>query len=123
MLPQHANFRYCLDGRKHLMCFSEACLTTLLARAGFSTIATIRSKALDAALTDGQPLRLRLIATRTAHPAAPPPEPLTPAIDALSKYARTRSPVGARAKGLLPVRLRAGLMNRARERHTPRRGH
>jgi len=121
MLPQHGNFRYCLDGRKHLMCFSEACLTALLARAGFSTTATIRSNELDAALTDGQPLRLRLIATRTAHPAPPSPAPLAPAIEALSQYARRRSPVAARAKGLLPVRLRAGLMNRGRERGTPRR--
>jgi SAM-dependent methyltransferase len=122
-LPVHGNFRYCLDGRKHLMCFSEACLTTLLARAGFSVTARLQSRELDLALTDGQPLRLRLIATRTAHPPPPPAAPLDAAIDALGRYSKMHSPVGARLRGMLPVRLRAGLMNRARERETPRREH
>ena len=122
-LPVHGNFRYCLDGRKHLMCFSEACLTTLLARVGFAVTARIQSSELDLALTEGQPLRLRLIATRTSRPPAPPRDPLAAAITALSRYARQRDPVGARLRGVLPVRLRAGLMNRARERDTPRRGH
>ena len=121
-LPQHGNFKYCLDGRKHLMCFSEACLTSLLARAGFVTSATIRSKELDAALTDGQPLRLRLIATRSRNPGAPPPAPLDAAINALSQFARRRSPLASRARGILPVRMRAALLNRSRERDTPRRG-
>jgi 2-polyprenyl-3-methyl-5-hydroxy-6-metoxy-1,4-benzoquinol methylase len=120
-LPLHGNFKYCLDGRKHLMCFSEACLTTLLARAGFATTATIRSKELDAALTDGQPLRLRLIATRTSSPAAPPLAPLDAAITALSQFARRRSPLAARARGILPVRMRAALLNRSRERDRLRR--
>ena len=122
-LPVHGNFRYCLDGRKHLMCFSEACLTTLLARVGFAVTGRIQSTELDLALTEGQPLRLRLIATRTSRPPAPPRDPLTAAITALSRYAKKRDPVGARLRGVLPVRLRAGLMNRARERDTPRRGH
>lgn len=122
-LPVHGNFKYCLDGRKHLMCFSEACLTTLLARTGFAVKARLQSKELDLALTDGQPLRLRLIAIRTAQPPPPPRAPLDPAVDALSRYARLRSPIGARLRSLLPVRLRAGLLNRARERDTPRRGH
>jgi SAM-dependent methyltransferase len=120
-LPVHGNFKYCLDGRKHLMCFSEACLTSLLARAGFAPTATIRSKELDAALTDGQPLRLRLIATRTSSPVDPPPAPLDAAITALSQFARHRSPLAARARGILPVRMRAALLNRSRERDRPRR--
>jgi SAM-dependent methyltransferase len=120
-LPVHGNFRYCLDGRKHLMCFSEACLATLLARAGFEISARLQSPELDLALTDGQPLRLRLVATRTSQPSAPPVEPLAAAARALTQYARMRSPVGARLRGVVPVRLRAGLMNRARERGTPRR--
>jgi len=120
-LPLHGNFKYCLDGRKHLMCFSEACLTSLLARAGFATTATIRSKELDAALTDGQPLRLRLIATRASNPGAPPPAPLDAAITALSQFARRRSPLAARARGILPVRMRAALLNRSRERDRLRR--
>ena len=120
-LPQHGNFKYCLDGRKHLMCFSEACLTSLLARAGFATTATIRSKELDDALTDGQPLRLRLIATRTSSPGTPPAAPLDAAITALSQFARRRSPLAARARGILPVRMRAALLNRSRERDRLRR--
>jgi SAM-dependent methyltransferase len=120
-LPQHGNFKYCLDGRKHLMCFSEACLTSLLARAGFATTATIRSKDLDAALTDGQPLRLRLIATRSSSPGTPPAAPLDAAITALSQFARRRSPLAARAREILPVRMRAALLNRSRERDRVRR--
>jgi len=34
-LAQHGDFKYCLDGRRHLMCLSQTCLTGLLARAGF----------------------------------------------------------------------------------------
>ena len=103
------------------MCFSEACLTSLLARAGFVTTATIRSTELDAALTDGQPLRLRLIATRSRNPGAPAPAPLDAAIEALSQFARRRSPLASRARGILPVRLRAALLNRSRERDRTRR--
>jgi SAM-dependent methyltransferase len=120
-LPQHGNLRYCIDGRKHLMCFSEACLTGLLARTGCTTIARVDARELDDALTKGKPLRLRLVARRTATPPLRPRAPLAPAVEALSQYARARGSLAARVSGVLPVRLRAALMNRARERATPRR--
>ena len=119
-LPQHGNFRYCIDGRKHLICLSEACLTGLLARAGLATTARLDAQELDDALTEGQPLRLRLVATRTTVPLRLPRAPLVPAVTALSQYARARGGLAARLHGMLPVRLRAAVMNRARER-APRR--
>lgn len=115
-LPQHRNFRYCIDGRKHVMCLSETCLTGLLARAGFSATARLDARELDEALTEGQPLRLRLVATRTAAPLRRPRAPLAPAVKALSQYASARGGLAARLHGMLPVRLRAAVMNRARER-------
>lgn len=112
-LPQHRDFRYCINTRNHLLCFSETCLRGLLARAGFGTVARIESRALDEALTNGKPLRLRLIAERTATVPPLSARPLEPAIAALASYARTRGGFGMR---MLPVRVRAALIDRARER-------
>lgn len=114
-LPQHRDFKYCINGRNHPICFSETCLRGLLARAGFAVTARLDSPALDAALSDGKPLRLRLIARRTTAPLSLPSEPLDSAIAPLRKYASGR-PVGERLGGLLPVRMRAALMDWARER-------
>jgi len=69
-LPQHGDLKYCLNHR-HVVCFSETCLRGLLTRAGFATTARLDAKELDEAFTDGKPLRLRLVATRTAHPSRP----------------------------------------------------
>lgn len=114
-LPQHRDFRYCLNGRQHSVCFSEACLTGLLARAGFATVARLDAKELDAAVTDGKPLRLRLVAARTSAPPPPRGQPLTPGATALREYARA-SGLAPRVLRVLPVRVRAALMYRARER-------
>lgn len=121
-LPQHRILRYCVDGRKHLVCFSEACLTGFLARAGFATPARLDSRELDEVLTNGKPLRLRLVATRTSTPPSPPSAPLAPALDALRRYHRV-SGLARRVRQVLPVRLRAALMDRAREqsRRQPQR--
>ncbi len=115
-LPQHGDFQYCVSGRTHPVCFSEVCLRGLLARAGL--VATVRLDAhqLDDAFTQGKQLRLRLLAVRTAHPPALPDEPLVPAIRALTRYHREHGGLLERARRLLPVRLRAALMDRARER-------
>jgi 2-polyprenyl-3-methyl-5-hydroxy-6-metoxy-1,4-benzoquinol methylase len=120
-LPQHGNLRYCIDGRKHLMCFSKTCLTGLLVRVGFAATADLDARALDEALTEGQPLRLRLVATRTAVLLRPPATPLVAVVKALGRYARSRGALSACLHGVLPVRLRAAVMNRARERTTRRR--
>lgn len=115
-LPQHGDLKYCLSGHRHVVCFSETCLTGLLARAGFATTARLDAKELDAAFTEGKPLRLRLVATRTAHPPSPPDAPLTPALQALALHARTRGGLGARLRHKLPVRLRAALLDRSMTR-------
>ena len=114
-LPRHGQLKYCIDGRKHLICFSETCLTGLLARAGVAVTARLDARDLDDALTDGQPLRLRLVATRTAAPLPPPVSPLAPALRALRQYERARGGFTGRIGKVLPVRLRAALMDRARE--------
>ena len=69
-LAEHGDFKYCLDGRRHLICLSQTCLTGLLARAGFGVTAILDAPALDRELTHGKPLRLRIVATRTATPPA-----------------------------------------------------
>jgi SAM-dependent methyltransferase len=112
-LPIHRDYRYCLNGRTHVMGFSETCLHGLLARAGLTPTARLDDR-LDVALTDGKPLRLRLIATRTAAPPRLPDAPLAPARRALHAYARTGGPT-SRMRVLLPVRVRAALMNRAKK--------
>jgi 2-polyprenyl-3-methyl-5-hydroxy-6-metoxy-1,4-benzoquinol methylase len=114
-LPRHRLLRYCVDGRKHLIAFSETCLAGYLARAGFELSARLDSCELDQALTKGQPLRLRVIATRTSTPPPPPPTPSVSALVALRRYHRTNTLV-RRIEQTLPVRLRAALMDGARER-------
>ena len=116
-LPEHGIVKYCLDGRKHVMCFSEVCLAGLLARAGFTSLGPIEAKALDALSTRGKPMRLRLVARRTSLPPAPPRDPLAPALMALRDYARAHRPWTARARNsVLPVRVRAAILDRARDR-------
>jgi len=114
-LPRHGQLKYCIDGRKHLICFSETCLTGLLARAGLAVTARLDARDLDDALTDGQPLRLRLVATRTAAAPSLPVAPLAPALKALRQYDWASAGLTGRIRKVLPVRLRAALMDRARE--------
>jgi len=112
-LPVHRDYRYCLNGRTHVVAFSEACLHGLLARAGLTLTARLDDR-LDARLSDGKPMRLRLVAVRTAAPPQLPAAPLTPARRALHAYARTGGPASL-VRALLPVRVRAALMNRGKK--------
>jgi len=112
-LPVHRDYRYCLNGRTHVVGFSETCLRGLLARAGLTLTARLDDR-LDVVLTDGKPLRLRLVATRTETPAPFFAAPLGPARRALRAYARTGG-LASRIRMLLPVRVRAALMNRAKK--------
>ena len=115
-LPQHGDFQYCLNGWTHPLCFSEVCLRGLLARAGLAVTDRLDARELDDAYTEGKPLRLRLLAVRATDPPVLPAEPLAPAIRALTRYYREHTGPLARARRLLPVRFRAALMDRARER-------
>ena len=113
-LPEHRDFHYCLNGRTHLLAFSEVCLRGLLARAGFATAASLHAPELDQVLTAGQPLRLRVVATRTRNAPQPPRDPLRPAVATLARYFRTgRRPID-RWRSLLPTRLRGALVERMR---------
>jgi SAM-dependent methyltransferase len=121
-LPDHQDLKYCIDGHKHLMCFSELCLTGLLARAGLAVTASLHARELDDALTEGKPLRLRLMATRTATPPPLPAAPLAPALNALRRYASVTGGFTGSALRRLPVRMRAASMDRAREGSRRRHG-
>lgn len=108
-LPRHGDYRYCINGKNHLVAFTEVCLRGLLLRAGFSTVATLDDPALDERITNGQPLRLRLVARRTKIPAALPASPLQPALRAFSSYDAKFRGWHERVARLAPVRFRAGI--------------
>jgi 2-polyprenyl-3-methyl-5-hydroxy-6-metoxy-1,4-benzoquinol methylase len=115
-LPVHRDLNYCIDARRHIMSFTERCMTGLLARAGFDNAARLDLPELDQSHTEGQPKRLRLIATRVAAPLPPPAMALAPAIDALRQFRRRSRGIKGLGNGLLPVRIRGALIERARER-------
>jgi SAM-dependent methyltransferase len=116
-LPQHEDFKYCLDGRHHLLCLSQWCLRELLSRAGFAVAAVLDESTLDAQLTGGKPLRLRVVATRTSSIARAPGTPLAPAVRVLTAYSRLRrGPAVAALRQLLPVRMLGAQLDRAIER-------
>jgi SAM-dependent methyltransferase len=109
-VAEHGDFRYCINGRNHVVAFTEACLRGLLARAGFEVAARLDAPELDRALTQGRPLRLRLLARRTLAPPPLPREPLRAARQALAEYRRSRLTIAQRAAVALPPRLKGGWM-------------
>ena len=114
-LPDHRDLAYCIDGRWHLMCYSERCLTGLLARAGLQVAARLDLPELDHSQTDGKPVRLRIVATRTVTTSPLPSAPLAPALAALRRYGMgSNSGLLRRLLRFLPVRMRAALLARAR---------
>jgi SAM-dependent methyltransferase len=114
-LPEHHDFKYCLDGRHHVECLSAACLEALLARAGFRITARLVDRALDEEITQGKALRLRIVASRTMEPVPAPDAPLTTAIAALRAFRKSQR-TGLRLDGALPVRMRAAFLDRTIER-------
>jgi SAM-dependent methyltransferase len=121
-LPLHGDFKYCVDGRHHLLSYSHRCLSGLLARAGFATAARLEGPDLDA-LTKGKPLRLRVVARRTSAPPGPVDAPLGSALDALTRYVRGQRDFAARVRARLPVRMQGAMMDRAVERRARARRH
>jgi SAM-dependent methyltransferase len=85
-LPHHRDLPYCIDGRWHILCFTERCLSGLLARAGVQVTARLELPELDRVQSDGKQVRLRIVATRTASPPPLPAAPLAPALAALRQY-------------------------------------
>ena len=115
-LPEHGDFRYCLNARTHLVCFSEACLRELLARAGLETAGVLDDPELDAQLTEGVPLRLRVVARKTGAAPARVSQPLDSALDALTRYRRRHVHDARWFQRVLPVRMRAFLADREQRR-------
>lgn len=113
-LPEHGDFSYCINARTHFVSFSETCLRGLLARAGFATVARLDDPVLDRQFSRGLPLRLRLLARRTLSPPPLPVAPLRAAQQVLVDYGRSAFSAAERRKQLLPVRLRAALLERVR---------
>jgi SAM-dependent methyltransferase len=109
-LPEHRDLKYCLSGHRHVVSFSEVCLSGLLARAGFATIARIDAPELDEAFTAGMPLRLRVVAARSRARLALPERPLAAARQALSGYAAAEHTWAARLRWGMPARFRAALV-------------
>ena len=118
-LPAHGDFRYCLNGRTHLVSFSEACLRDLFARAGLEPVVALHDAALDAQFTNGIPLRLRMIARKADAPLPRHAHPLRAATQALREYRRT-SPNRPWFEGWLPVRVRVTLLDRRQRGDQPR---
>jgi SAM-dependent methyltransferase len=111
-LPQHGDFSYCLNARTHIVSFSEDCLRELLRRAGLEMAATLSQQALDAELSDGKPLRLRVVALKSGRVPPRASRPLDAARRALAAY-RRHNPAGRSwLESHLPVRARAYWMDR-----------
>lgn len=106
MLPEHGDFRYCVNGRTHLVSFTEDCLRELLRRAGAEALAALSSRELDAQLSEARPLRLRMVARRTGASVAPVARPLGAALRAFAEY-RRRHARGSWLERRLPTRVRA----------------
>jgi SAM-dependent methyltransferase len=106
-LPRHRDYRYCINPRNHILCYSRDCLATLLAFAGFESIDA--SPPADADTTDWLTLRrLRMIGRKMEQAVAAPPAPLAAARRAFAAYHAT-DPARRRWRTKLPVRMRAAL--------------
>ena len=125
-LPHHRDFHYCLNGRTHVVAYSEVCLRELLARAGLQPVLALDDPALDAAITKGVPLRLRMIARKVETPPSRQADLLEPAIRALRAYGRADAPsqwvtdaTSYWFEAWLPVRIRGALLDRRRRNRDP----
>ena len=114
-LPLHGDFAYCLNARTHPVSFTEDCLRHLLTMAGLAMAGRLDAPSLDQAYTEGKSLRLRLVATHARAPSTGSAAPLRAARVALAGFDRRRG-LRARARRLLPVRLRASLIDTSHER-------
>jgi 2-polyprenyl-3-methyl-5-hydroxy-6-metoxy-1,4-benzoquinol methylase len=59
---EHGDYKYCLDPKRHIVAYSEACLRGLFVRAGLEPVAAFHH--LDAIFTKGRPIRLRMLAQK-----------------------------------------------------------
>lgn len=120
-LDDHGDFKYCLDGRNHVVAFTEASLRYLLALAGFKKAVTIESPELDAMLTGGKRLRLRMAAWRGATENAAVGEPYRDAARVFQRYGRRCDGMRWYVRHMVPVRARGAFLDRAIERRAQER--
>jgi len=83
-LEAHKQVDYCIHPLHHIVGFTEVCLRGLLARAGFEALATFHE--LDDRFSKGVPVRMRMLARKSAAVAAAsgaePISALRPVVDA-----------------------------------------
>lgn len=120
-LPEHRDFKYCLDGRNHVMAFTEASLRGLLARSGFRRAVTVESPELDALLTGGTRLRLRIAAWRGTPDTEGSRAAYPDAVRALRAYRRGQNGMLSCVSSMVPVRMRGAFLDRAIERRAQER--
>ena len=111
-LPHHGDFSYAINGRTHIVSFTEDCLRELLRRSGLEMVATLSDSELDAQLSDGKPLRLRVVALNSGRLPPRATRPLDAARRTLAGYRRRNPASRSWLESHLPVRARAYWMNR-----------
>lgn len=112
-IGMHGDLRYCINSHGHVMSYTRASMTALLAMAGLQAIEPVNDRQLDDLLTGGEPRRMRVFARKTAG-ARVPAAPLDAAITALRDYRARFEPPSRPLVAALPVRLRAAWLHRAR---------
>ena len=112
----HGDLHYCINPHGHIVSYTRACMTTLLAMAGLRVIDAPDDHKIDDLLTGGVPRRLRVFALKDGGPLTRPAAPLRAAEEALRAYHARAEPGRWRLAALAPVRLRAGWLQHARTR-------
>jgi SAM-dependent methyltransferase len=97
-LAVHRQVDYCLHPRHHIVAFTEACMRGLLARSGLHVVASFHM--LDDRVSNGLPLRLRLLARKTSTPLLPDDDAasaLEPVIQAFVRMTAKSAPERSKA--------------------------
>lgn len=110
-LPVHRDFRYCINSRTHVLSYTRECLATLLGMAGFAPVDV--SLPLGAAAKKAYVVRrLQMLGVNDGSVPQTIVNPLKAARRALRAYEGSdAAPMWQR---MLPVRFRAGRLNRTR---------
>jgi len=110
-LPLHGDFRYCISSRTHVVSYTRDCVVTLMGKAGLAAVDI--SAPLGAPAKKSYELRrLQMLGVKGAPVPNAPSRPLRAAQSAFKAYHARQRDQGW--ESLLPVRLRAGRLNRMR---------
>lgn len=122
-LARHDDRDYCIRSSGHIVAYTEDCLRALLARCGLETVSALTDPWFDERLTQGRPVRLRMLARRVPGPVSAPTRPLRMAVLALGAHRRAHRAELPWAERFAPVRLRASLEDARRARALEERRH